>query len=59
MQHGSFTPALSYAEQDYAVIGRTATGMLIDEIEDDGGRRNVLLHSDPVYTQSVEREERP
>lgn len=53
LQHGRFEPSLSYAAQDYAVLGRLAVQMLIDEIEEEGGGHSKLLRSEPILRGSV------
>lgn len=53
--HGSFSPKLSYASQNYEELGRLAVDMLIDEI--DGNKRgNILIDSDLHFSESTSRE---
>lgn len=54
-QHGTFTPKLSYAYQDYSVLGKKAIELLISEIENGHSDKNVLVESVPTFTQSVEK----
>lgn len=55
LEHGSFSPKLSYASQNYEQLGRLAVDMLIDEI--DGKKRsNILIDSDLHFSESTSRE---
>ena len=54
-EHGTFAPKLSYAYQDYSVLGKQAIDLLIEEIDNGHSGRNVLIDSQPTFTQSVEK----
>ncbi|MDE6505330.1 MAG: LacI family transcriptional regulator [Clostridia bacterium] len=54
-QHGSFKPQLSYAEQDYGVIGSKAVELLINQINDGGIKEPVLIESKPIFTASAKK----
>lgn len=55
LEHGSFSPKLSYASQNYEQLGRLAVDMLIDEI--DGKKRdNILIDSDLHFSESTSKE---
>ncbi|MDE7406125.1 MAG: LacI family transcriptional regulator [Clostridiales bacterium] len=54
-EHGTFTPKLSYAYQDYSVLGKKAIELLISEIENGRSGKNVLVESIPTFTQSVQK----
>ena len=55
LEHGLFEPKLSYADQDYELLGSAAVEMLIDEIENGYKKRRILVDSKIIYTQSVEK----
>ncbi len=53
-EHGYFSPKLSYARQDYSILGKTAINLLIDEIEN----KNVMnkrVNSELIFTESTQR----
>lgn len=54
-EHGTFAPKLSYAYQDYSVLGKKAIELLISEIENGHSDQNVLVESTPTFTQSVQK----
>lgn len=54
-EHGTFVPKLSYAHQDYAVLGKHAIDILTDEIENGNSACSTLIESVPTFTQSVEK----
>lgn len=53
MEHGSFTPKLSYARQDYAVLGAKAVEMLIDELQNGRSEKRVLVDSELFIRDSI------
>lgn len=55
LQHGLFEPKLSYADQDYELLGKAAVDMLLDEIDNGKHGSGVLVESKIIYTQSVEK----
>ncbi len=55
LEHGTFEPKLSYADQDYELLGKTAVDMLLDEIENGKHDDNVFVESKIIYTESVEK----
>lgn len=56
VQHGSFDPKLSYAEQDYGVLGAKAVEMLIEEIRDGRTQKRVFIESQLKIRQSTREE---
>lgn len=55
LEHGTFEPKLSYADQDYELLGKTAVDMLLDEIENGFHKNSTFVESKIIYTQSVEK----
>lgn len=53
MEHGAFTPKLSYARQDYGVLGAKAVEMLMDEIRNGHSEKHVLIDSELVIRGST------
>ena len=56
VQHGSFTPKLSYAEQDYGILGAKAVEMLIEELRDGHTKKRILIESQLKIRQSTREE---
>ena len=54
-QQAPFEPSLSYATQDYFLLGATAVDILVEEIEKDVERTSVLVKSGIVEGQSTQR----
>ena len=52
-QHGSFDPPLSYAEQDYSVLGKKAVQLLVDSIKGESNTQSVLIESKLIFNQSA------
>lgn len=52
---GTFEPPLSYARQDYALLGQTAVKELIELIEGKEKKSQILLESEIVYGNSVKK----
>lgn len=55
IEHGHFTPKLSYAKQNYAEIGKIAVESLLLEIK-NGTKSTTLVDSDVVFRNSTERQ---
>ena len=53
IEHGTFFPPLSHAEQDYAVLGAKAVEMLIADIEGSREERHELIESTVVIKDSA------
>ncbi len=51
----AFTPSLSYADQNYDVVGRRAVQLLISEIENGYKKESVILESRVVHNASTSR----
>lgn len=51
----TFTPSLSYAEQNYDVFGRRAVQLLISEIENGFKKESVLLENRIIHNMSTRR----
>lgn len=54
VQHGVFTPKLSYAHQNYENLGKIAVQALIDEIE-TGKHSSALIDSEIIYRDSTSK----
>ena len=54
-QHGSFQPQLSYAEQDYSVLGKKAVQLLIGSIKGERNPESVLIESKLNFKQSAKK----
>ena len=54
-EKSSFTPSLTYAIQDYNLFGEKATKMLIDTIENNSEKTNLLLTSRIHYHNSFKK----
>ncbi|MDD6361587.1 MAG: LacI family DNA-binding transcriptional regulator [Christensenellaceae bacterium] len=52
LSRGEFTPSLSYAAQDYGVLGRTAVDLLLEEIDNGRQMEPVLVQSDVIVAES-------
>lgn len=50
---GTFDPPLSYAKQDYALIGQTAVNALISLIDEETEKKQVLIDNEIVIGKSV------
>lgn len=55
LKHGVFTPKLSYAEQDYSLLGTKAVELLIAQIAGGGENKRVLIESNVIYSASAEK----
>lgn len=55
VEHGTFTPKLSYAHQDYSVLGKKAIELLKTEMENGHSEKSVLVESTLTFTESVEK----
>lgn len=53
-QHGSFRPRLSYAEQNYHILGQKAVEFLAEEIKNGRKGRHVLIESGIFFTESTQ-----
>ena len=49
-------PSLSYATQDYTLLGTTAINLLIEEIEQNVGQKTVLVKSGIIKAESTTRD---
>lgn len=54
-QHGWFKPQLSYAEQNYTVLGTKAVQILLAQIEEGEVKERVFIESNTVFTDSAKR----
>ncbi len=54
-QHGSFTPQLSYASQDYGVLGTKAVELLINQLNGEETEQRILIESTPVFAASAKK----
>lgn len=50
-----FCPKLSYAKQDYALLGKNAVDLLIAEIEKKESGKSVLIESQIFYSDSTKK----
>ncbi len=53
IEHGTFFPPLSHAEQDYGVLGAKAVEMLINDIEGSAQVRRELIKSKVIVKESA------
>ncbi len=53
IEHGTFFPPLSHAEQDYGVLGAKAVEMLINDIEGSAQVRRELIESKVIVKESA------
>lgn len=54
-QHGSFKPQLSYAEQDYNLLGTKAVEMLIGQLSGAKVQSRMLVDSKTIFTASAKK----
>lgn len=54
VEHGVFSPKLSYAHQNYENLGKIAVQALIDEIE-TGKHSSALIDSEIIYRESTSK----
>lgn len=53
--HGVFEPKLSYAVQDYTLLGQKAVDMLIDQIENGANDESMLVQSEIIFANSSQK----
>lgn len=52
---GTFTPPLSYAKQDYGLLGKTAVSVLISLIEEKAQKSQIFIKSEIIFGNSVKK----
>lgn len=55
LDHGIFKPKLSYAEQDYDLLGKKAVDILIDEIDNGFSKQSIYVESNIIFADSVKK----
>lgn len=55
LDHGMFEPKLSYADQDYVLLGKKAVEVLIDEIDNGFSKKRLFVESKIIFTDSVKK----